>query len=155
MAGTSGHAEGWALYAERLVRELGYLDDDGDLLGMLDAQLFRAARVVIDIGMHLELEIPAGTGFHEAERWTPSSAWSSCSPARSPNRRTAPTRSTDTSAGRARPRATRSANDSGCRDGMRRGPVHGDAFDPKAFHTEALRCGGMGLDPLLGVLATI
>ena len=71
LAGTSGHAEGWALYAERLVRELGYLDDDGDLLGMLDAQLFRAARVVIDIGMHLQLEIPTGTGFHEGERWTP------------------------------------------------------------------------------------
>ena len=71
MAGTSGHAEGWALYAERLMRELGYLDDDGDLMGMLDAHLFRAARVVVDIGMHLELPIPKGTGFHEGERWTP------------------------------------------------------------------------------------
>ncbi|SES28767.1 DUF885 domain-containing protein [Lentzea albida] len=67
----SGHGEGWALYAERLMRELGYLDDDADLLGMLDAHLFRAARVIIDIGMHLELEIPAGTGFHPGERWTP------------------------------------------------------------------------------------
>ncbi|GAA3434722.1 hypothetical protein GCM10018954_043260 [Kutzneria kofuensis] len=36
MCWVSGHGEGWALYAERLVRELGYLDDDGDLLGMLD-----------------------------------------------------------------------------------------------------------------------
>src|SRR5690606_41838813 len=71
MAFTSGHAEGWALYAERLMRDLGYLDDDGNLLGMLDAHLFRAARVIIDIGMHLELEIPAGTGFHEGQRWTP------------------------------------------------------------------------------------
>jgi uncharacterized protein (DUF885 family) len=71
LAFTSGHAEGWALYAERLMRELGYLDDDGDLLGMLDAHLFRAARVIVDIGMHLELEIPRGTGFHEGQRWTP------------------------------------------------------------------------------------
>jgi uncharacterized protein (DUF885 family) len=71
MAGTSGHGEGWALYAERLMRELGYLSDDGDLMGMLDAHLFRAGRVIIDIGMHLELEIPRGTGFHEGERWTP------------------------------------------------------------------------------------
>jgi uncharacterized protein (DUF885 family) len=71
MSGTSGHAEGWALYAERLMRELGYLSDDGDLMGMLDAHLFRAGRVIIDIGMHLELEIPRGTGFHEGERWTP------------------------------------------------------------------------------------
>ncbi|OLR95176.1 DUF885 domain-containing protein [Actinokineospora bangkokensis] len=66
-----GHGEGWALYAERLMREFGYLSDDGDLMGMLDAHLFRAARVIVDIGMHLELEIPKGTGFHEGERWTP------------------------------------------------------------------------------------
>ncbi|CRK55732.1 FIG01038168: hypothetical protein [Alloactinosynnema sp. L-07] len=65
------YGEGWALYAERLMREFGYLDDDGDLLGMLDAHIFRAARVIIDIGMHLKLEIPRGTGFHEGERWTP------------------------------------------------------------------------------------
>jgi uncharacterized protein (DUF885 family) len=32
---------------------------------------------------------------------------------------------------------------------------HGDAFDPKAFHATALRFGGMGLDPLAGLLATI
>ena len=38
---------------------------------MLNENLFRAARVIIDIGMHLELEIPRGTGFHEGERWTP------------------------------------------------------------------------------------
>jgi uncharacterized protein (DUF885 family) len=37
----------------------------------LDAHLFRAARVVVDLGMHLELVIPKGTGFHEGERWTP------------------------------------------------------------------------------------
>src|SRR5690606_24146181 len=45
LAGTSGHAEGWALYAERLMEELGYLDDPGDRFGMLDAQRMRAARV--------------------------------------------------------------------------------------------------------------
>ncbi len=71
MSTTSGYCEGWALYAERLMRELGYLGDEGNLMGMLDAHLFRAARVIVDIGMHLELEIPAGTGFHPGERWTP------------------------------------------------------------------------------------
>jgi uncharacterized protein (DUF885 family) len=50
---TSGHGEGWALYAERLMQELGYLDDLGDQLGMLDGQRMRAARVVLDIGVHL------------------------------------------------------------------------------------------------------
>jgi uncharacterized protein (DUF885 family) len=64
-----GHGEGWALYAERLMHEFGYLDD-GQLLGMLDKSLFRAARVIVDIGMHLGLRIPAGTGFHEGDAWT-------------------------------------------------------------------------------------
>src|SRR5690606_6779614 len=53
LAGTSGHAEGWALYAERLMEELGYLDDPAARLGMLDGQRMRAARVVLDIGVHL------------------------------------------------------------------------------------------------------
>ncbi len=68
----SGHGEGWALYAERLMDELGYLEDPADKLGMLDGQGFRAARVVVDIGMHLELEIPRDNpfGFHPGERWT-------------------------------------------------------------------------------------
>ncbi|HWI30236.1 MAG TPA: DUF885 domain-containing protein [Microbacterium sp.] len=54
LAGTSGHAEGWALYAERLMQQLGYLDDPADRLGMLDGQRMRAARVVLDIGVHLK-----------------------------------------------------------------------------------------------------
>ena len=58
LAGTSGHAEGWALYAERLMGELGYLDDPAYELGMLRAQAMRAVRVVVDIGMHLELADP-------------------------------------------------------------------------------------------------
>ncbi|GAA4226712.1 DUF885 domain-containing protein [Actinomadura meridiana] len=67
-----GHCEGWGLYAERLMDELGHYEDPAHRLGMLaGGQQFRAARVILDIGMHLELEIPAGTGFHEGERWTP------------------------------------------------------------------------------------
>ena len=62
LAGTSGHAEGWALYAERLMEELGYLDDPADRLGMLDGQRMRAARVVLDIGVHLGKQRPDGAG---------------------------------------------------------------------------------------------
>jgi uncharacterized protein (DUF885 family) len=63
----SGHGEGWALYAERLMAELGYLDDPAARMGMLDAQRFRAARVVIDIGVHCGLTAPDG-GIWDAER---------------------------------------------------------------------------------------
>lgn len=63
----SGHGEGWALYAERLMAELGWLDDPGNRIGMLDAQRFRAARVVIDIGVHCGLTAPDG-GVWDAER---------------------------------------------------------------------------------------
>lgn len=62
LAGTSGHAEGWALYAERLMQELGYLDDPGDRLGMLDGQRMRAARVVLDLGVHLGKQRLDGNG---------------------------------------------------------------------------------------------
>ncbi|MEF3403847.1 DUF885 domain-containing protein [Agromyces sp. CCNWLW203] len=62
LAGTSGHAEGWALYAERLMQGLGYLDDPADRLGMLDGQRMRAARVVLDIGVHLGKQRPDGQG---------------------------------------------------------------------------------------------
>ncbi|ONI87225.1 hypothetical protein ALI22I_22520 [Saccharothrix sp. ALI-22-I] len=151
----SGHGEGWALYAERLMRELGYLEDDGDLLGMLDGHLFRAARVIIDIGMHLELEIPKGTGFHEGERWTPDLGlefmltrtitepahvhdeidrylgW----PGQAPSYKLGE-------------RLWLAARD----DARAR---HGDAFDLKIFHTEALEMGAMGLDTLRERLAEL
>jgi len=65
LAGTSGHAEGWALYAERLMEQLGFLDDPADRLGMLDGQRMRAARVVLDLGVHLGKPRPDGAG-----KWT-------------------------------------------------------------------------------------
>jgi uncharacterized protein (DUF885 family) len=60
----SGHGEGWALYAERLADELGWFDEPGTRLGMLAGSALRAARVVIDIGVHLDLPLPDGS------RWT-------------------------------------------------------------------------------------
>ncbi|OZM74448.1 DUF885 domain-containing protein [Amycolatopsis antarctica] len=155
MAFTSGHAEGWALYAERLMQDLGYLDDDGNLLGMLSEQLFRAARVVVDIGMHLELEIPAGTGFHEGERWTPELGLEFML-----------TR-TVTDADHVRDEIDRYLGWPGQAPSYKLGERlwlsareearerQGDSFDLKEFHTRALRLGGMGLDTLREELARL
>ncbi|WP_025273188.1 DUF885 domain-containing protein [Haloglycomyces albus] len=69
---SSGHAEGWALYAERLMKELGYYDDDpAGKLGMLDGQAMRAARVIVDIGLHCEMTIPEDNPFG----WRPGEQW--------------------------------------------------------------------------------
>jgi len=155
MSTTSGLAEGWALYAELLMRDLGFLEDDGNLLGMLDGQLFRAARVIVDIGMHLELEIPRGTGFHEGERWTPDLGLEFML-----------TR-TITDPAHVRDEIDRYLGWPGqapaykigerlwlaAREDARRRA--GAAFDLKEFHTRALRLGGMGLDTLREQLAAL
>jgi uncharacterized protein (DUF885 family) len=67
LAGSSGHAEGWALYAERLMEQLGYLEDPADRLGMLDGQRMRAARVVLDIGVHIGKPRLEGDGTWDAD----------------------------------------------------------------------------------------
>ncbi len=63
----SGYGEGWALYAEQLMADLGFQDDPADMLGMLDAQRLRAARVVLDIGVHLQKPRPDGDGIWDAD----------------------------------------------------------------------------------------
>ena len=67
----SGHGEGWALYAERLMDEFGFLANPDYRLGYLYAQAFRAARVVIDIGVHCGYTIPDDWSWHAGEPWTP------------------------------------------------------------------------------------
>jgi uncharacterized protein (DUF885 family) len=69
---SSGHGEGWALYAERLMDEFGFLTTPGERLGMVDGQRMRAARVVVDIGVHLGLPAPAKWG---GGTWDADKAW--------------------------------------------------------------------------------
>ena len=65
----SGFGEGWALYTERLMDELGYFEQPHYLLGMLSGQQLRACRVVIDIGSHLGLRIPDSARVAPGEIW--------------------------------------------------------------------------------------
>jgi len=67
----SACSEGWALYAERLMDELGFLDGPGARMGYLDAQLMRAIRVIVDIGMHLRLQARADWAPGAGQEWTP------------------------------------------------------------------------------------
>ncbi|MGY1707904.1 DUF885 domain-containing protein [Geodermatophilus sp. SYSU D00758] len=75
LGSVGANVEGWALYAERLMDELGHLTDPGNRLGYLDAQQMRAVRVVVDIGMHLRLPVPDDAEGVVAEArgepWTP------------------------------------------------------------------------------------
>jgi uncharacterized protein (DUF885 family) len=153
----SGHGEGWALYAERLMDELGYLADPGDRLGMLDGQAFRAARVVVDIGMHLELEIPRDNpfGFHPGERWTPELGWEFMrGHCRVPEENLRfelnrylgwPGQAPSYKLGE---RIWLQARE----DAKRRG---GAAFDLKTFHRDALNLGSLGLEVLQRALARL
>ncbi|MDQ4037666.1 MAG: DUF885 domain-containing protein [Actinomycetota bacterium] len=155
MLWSSGHGEGWALYAERLMAELGFLDDPGDRLGMLDSQGFRAARVVLDIGMHLELRIPSGTRFHEGEVWNPELGLEFLRVHASMDDQMRqdelnrylgwPGQAPSYKVGERVWLAARA-------DAERR---LGTAFDLKAFHTGALNLGGLGLDLLKAELARL
>jgi uncharacterized protein (DUF885 family) len=75
LGSVGANVEGWALYAERLMDELGYFADPGERLGYLDAQQLRSVRVVIDIGMHLGLPVPddaeGSMAAHRGKPWTP------------------------------------------------------------------------------------
>ena len=62
LAGTSGHAEGWALVRRAAHGAARLPRGPADRLGMLDGQRMRAARVVLDIGVHLEKPRPDGNG---------------------------------------------------------------------------------------------
>jgi uncharacterized protein (DUF885 family) len=155
MSFVSGHGEGWALYAERLMGELGYLDDPGAYLGMLDSQQLLAAQVPLDIGVHLELDVPRGTGWREGERWNAGIAWEFLRAhssweerqLRSELRRCLglPGQAPSYKLGE---RIWLQAR----QDAMARtaGP-----FSLKDFHAKALSQGAMGLDPLREALARI
>lgn len=65
----SGSAEGWALYAERLMDELGFFERPEYRLGLLASQLFRSVRVVVDIGCQLQYRIPDHGPLYAGDVW--------------------------------------------------------------------------------------
>ncbi|WP_131103940.1 DUF885 domain-containing protein [Ornithinimicrobium sufpigmenti] len=142
---TSGHGEGWALYSEWLMADLGYMDDPGDRMGLLDGQSLRAARVVLDIGVHCGFEAPAEVG---GGAWTYDKAWQFLQ------------NHVNMDEGFVRFELDRYLGWPGqapsykigerlwlqLRDQVRE--REGEDFDLKAFHRRALDIGGVGLDTL-------
>jgi uncharacterized protein (DUF885 family) len=155
VGGVSANAEGWALYAERLMDELGFLTDAEQRIGYLDAQMMRAARVIVDIGMHLELEIPADSPFHPGERWTPDLAQEFFGAHSS--------RPADFVESELTRYLTIPGQAIGYKLGERAWLLgrekarerHGDAFDLKAWHMAALSQGSLGLDDLVDELSKL
>ncbi|PFG42535.1 uncharacterized protein (DUF885 family) [Isoptericola jiangsuensis] len=149
----SGHGEGWALYAERLMADLGHLDDPGDRFGMLDAQRLRAARVVLDLGVHLGKPCPDewGGGVWDADKaWTFLAANANMDesflrfeldrylgwPGQAPSYKVGQ-------------RLWEQVRD----DARAAAEARGEEFDLRAFHARALGLGSVGLDVLREALA--
>ncbi|CCI54863.1 conserved hypothetical protein [Nostocoides jenkinsii Ben 74] len=152
-AWTSGHGEGWALYAERLMDELGYFAEPGNRMGWLDGQSLRAARVVIDIGVHCGFPAPAEVGGGE---WDYDKAW------------TYLTSHANMDEAMLRFELDRYLGWPGQAPSYKIGERlwlqlreeararDGDEFDLKDFHRRALDIGGVGLDTLrAAVLGTV
>jgi uncharacterized protein (DUF885 family) len=139
----SGHGEGWALYAERLMDQLGYLADPADRLGMLDGQRMRAARVVLDIGVHLEKPLPDGSG-----RWTGDAAFPFMAANVSMNEGFVAFEVNRYLGwpGQAPSYKVGQRFWEQLRDEVR--ARQGESFDIKAFHRDALDLGSVGLDTL-------
>ncbi|WP_129843605.1 DUF885 domain-containing protein [Streptomyces sp. RFCAC02] len=155
VGGVSANMEGWALYAERLMDELGFLKNAEQRLGYLDCQMMRALRVIVDIGMHLELRIPDDSPFHPGETWTPELAQEFF----------------DLHCGRpaefVESELVRYLGMPGQAIGYKLGERawlagraaarerHGAAFDPKKWHMAALSQGSLGLDDLVAELSAL
>jgi len=155
VGGVSACSEGWALYAERLMDELGYLSLPGARLGYLDAQMMRAIRVVVDIGMHLRLPAPADSPLGAGQPWTPELAqeFFAAHSARSAEfiaseiarYLSAPGQAISYKLGERAWLAGRAAAQS----------ARGSDFDLKAWHMAALSLGSLGLDDLTEELASL
>jgi uncharacterized protein (DUF885 family) len=159
LGSVGANVEGWALYAERLMDELGYFSDPAERLGFLDAQQLRAVRVVIDIGMHLQLPVPddaEGTlAAHRGEPWTPelaraflgenSGADLAFLDSELVRYLGIPGQAISYKLGERAWLAGRAAAQQ----------ARGDAFDLKAWHMAALSQGSLGLDDLADELAKL
>ena len=144
----SAHGEGWALYAEQLMHELGYLSDPVYELGWLAGQALRAARVVVDIGLHCEMTVPDGQPFHPGEQWNAEIACDFLVESTGLER-AAMAAEVDRYLGMPAQAISYKVGERVWVEARRRAERRlGAEFDLKAFHSAALDLGAMSLDQL-------
>ena len=154
----AGYSEGWALYAERLMGELGYLDDPVYELGALATSAMRAARVVIDLGLHLGLRVPDDPGF-SADWLVPGSVMTPEAALEiavnvAPFPREFMASEIDRYLGMPGQAISYKVGERVWLDTREQARTrHGSAFDLKSFHTHALSMGSLGLAQLRDEMA--
>jgi uncharacterized protein (DUF885 family) len=141
-----GSGEGWALYAEHLMGELGYLERPEYVVGLRSSQLFRACRVAIDIGTHLDLPIPDDVTFHPGQRWSFELARQLLTERGLADEATA-TSEVVRYFGWPGQAISYKVGEQAILD-LRREAEASGGFDPKAFHARLLSAGSIGLDAL-------
>ncbi len=156
---TSGYGEGWALYAERLMDELGAFSDPGDELGFLQGQALRAARIVVDIGLHLGLATPDDLGALDDLGDCSGRVWTADMAVQLIEEYAIETH--DYAVSEVDRYLSLPAQATSYKVGertwldVRRAATDrlGDRFDLKRFHAHALGLGPMGLDPFRALMA--
>jgi uncharacterized protein (DUF885 family) len=151
----SASGEGWALYAERLMDELGFLEPPGARLGYLDAQLMRAIRVIIDIGMHLQLPVASDWAPGAGQRWTPELALEFFVAHSGREREFAVSEVTRYLSGPGQAISYKIGERAWLAGRAAARAAHGADFDLKAWHMAALSLGSLGLDDLADELARL
>ncbi|MCW2931585.1 MAG: hypothetical protein JWM19_2547 [Actinomycetia bacterium] len=158
IGGVGACTEGWALYAERLMDELGYYPQPADRLGYLDWQLLRTVRVILDVGLHLRLRLPADAPIAAGEVWTPelASSFLKVSTRRSDH-------FIESEIGRYLGRPGQAISYklgerawlAGRKAARKAHAEQGKEFRLKAWHREALSLGSLGLDDLTDELSQL
>jgi len=151
----SACGEGWALYAERLMDELGFLEPPGARLGYLDAQLMRAIRVIIDIGMHLQLPVGNDWEAGAGQRWTPDLALEFFVAHSGRPREFLESEVTRYLSGPGQAISYKLGERAWLAGRAAARAARGAGFDLKAWHMAALSLGSLGLDDLAEELARL
>ncbi|WP_405162668.1 DUF885 domain-containing protein [Nocardia sp. NBC_01499] len=155
LGGVSANVEGWALYAERLMDELGYLTDAGHRLGYLNMHMLRVLRVILDIGMHVGLDYPPDSPYQPGERMRPDNAREFFGLFYGQSEEYLDSEFIRYLGWPGQAIGYKLGERAWLRGRAAAAEAHGEAFDLKAWHMAALSQGSLGLDDLVAELSAL